>query len=186
MTTFRPTSMSKVSLRRLLSKLTVLALSTGAAAPAVAAATGPASSQTREAADALAAMDDDSDLDATLPIDREHLDARDAATALGRGLALALARMRPLAATHLAATWALADDSTRRLALAHSLEWSFPLVGDGMVLDHLAQDPEPAVRAAVARAAWVRRAAHGDGGVLARLAGDPDPEVRAIVARSQR
>lgn len=189
MTTFRPTSMSKVSLRRLLSKLTVLALSTGAAAP-LAAATGSAPSGVaparRDAANELAAMDDDSDLDATLPIDREHLDARDAATALGRGLALALAGMRPLSATHLAATWALAEDTTRRLALAHSLEWSFPLVGDGMVLDHLAQDPEPAVRAAVARAAWVRRAAHGDGGVLARLAGDPDPEVRAIVARSQR
>jgi len=179
MTTFGSTSMSKVSLRRLLSKLTVLALSTGAAAPALAAEVPPP-------APAREAIDDDADLATTLPIDREHLDARDAACALGRGLALALAGMRPLSATHLAATWALADDGTRRLALAHALEWTFPLVGDGVILDHLSRDPEPPVRAAVARAAWVRRAAGGDPGVLARLADDPDPEVRAIVARSQR
>ena len=182
MTTFHRTSMSKVSLRRLLSKLTVLALSTGAAIPTAAAAVG--APETRETTREV--VDDDADLDATLPIDREHLDPDDAACALGRGLALALARMRPLSATHIAATWALSNDDVRRLALAHSLEWSFPLVGDGMVLDHLAGDREPAVRAAVARAAWVRRGSGGDLGVLDRLVGDPDPEVRAIAIRSQR
>jgi hypothetical protein len=92
--------------------------------------------------------------------------------------------MRPITATHLAATWALSDDPVRRLALAHALEWAFPLVGDGMVLDHLSRDADPAVRVAVARAAWVRRAGrHGDGdAILARLADDPDPSVRAVAA----
>lgn len=179
MTTFATTSMSKVSLRRLLSKLTVLALSTGAAAPVAAAASDP--SPTRETRDCI---DDDADLDAALPIDRECVDPRDAASALGRGLALALARMRPLSATHVASTWALADDQVRRLAVAHALEWTFPLVGHGIMLDHLSRDPDPAVRVAVARAAWVRRSAGGDHGVLTRLAADPDPDVRAVVARS--
>ena len=68
----------------------------------------------------------------------------------------------------------------RRLALAHSLEWSFPLVGDEVVLDHLSRDPEPAVRIAIARAAWARRSGDADTGVLARLADDPDPDVRAV------
>jgi hypothetical protein len=173
--------MSKVSLRRLLSKLTVVALS--AATPAIASALPDAP---RAATSGDVSVDEDADLDATLPIDRECLDARDAATTLGRKLALALANMRPLSATHLASTWALSDDTTRRLALAHSLEWAFPLVGDAVVLDHLSHDPEVEIRAAVARAAWVRRTAGGDPGVLDRLAHDPDPDVRAIVARSQR
>jgi hypothetical protein len=175
--------MSKVSLRRLLSKLTVLALSAGAAAPAV-GATVSEPTPNRETRDVI--DDDACDLDATLPIDREHVDPRDAASALGRGLALALARMRPLSATHVASTWALADDGVRRLAIAHALEWAFPLVGDSIMLDHLSHDDDAGVRAAVARAAWVRRSAGGDAGVLTRLARDADPEVRSIVARSQR
>jgi hypothetical protein len=165
--------MAKISLRRLLSKLTVLALS---AAPAVANADAPVVSQSAF---------DDADLDADVPIDREHIDPRDAATVLGRTLARALGEMRPLAATHLAATWALADDPVRRAAIANALEWAFPLVGDVIVIDHLSRDPDPMIRAATARAAWVRRASGADQGVLARLADDPDPEVRAIAGRAR-
>ena len=149
-----------ISLRRLLSKLTALALSTAA----------PASAHL---------PDDAPELDASLVLDREQLDPRDAGLTLGRGLALAIHEMRPLSATHLAATWALSDDPVRRLALAHALEWAFPLVGDAMVLDHLATDGDPQVRAAAARAAWVRR----DHALLARLADDPDADVRAIARR---
>src|SRR4051812_24630980 len=119
-----------ISLRRLLSKLTALALSTAA----------PASAQPV----------DDVELDASLTLDREHLDPHDAGLTLGRGLALAIYEMRPLSATHLAATWALSTDPVRRLALAHALEWAFPLVGDAMVLDHLAKDSDPKIRAATA------------------------------------
>ena len=82
-------------------------------------------------------------------------------------------------ATHLAATWSLSDDPLRRLAVAHALEWTFPLVGDALVIDHLSRDADPQVRAASARAAWARRPG-GDPGVLARLSLDPDPAVREV------
>jgi hypothetical protein len=156
-----------ISLRRVLSRLTALALTT-AAVPA-----------TAEVPDA---RDDTDELDACLTLDRGELDPKVAGLTLGRGLALALDEMRPISATHLAATWALSEDPVRRLALAHALEWQFPLVGDGMVLDHLSRDHDPAVRVAVARAAWARRVLSGDTSVLARLADDPDPEVRAVAA----
>lgn len=167
--------MSKVSLRRLLSKLTALALSTSAIG---AAGADPARD--------VPGLDvDDSELDAGLPIDREQLSPRDAAATLGRSLALALAEMRPLSATQLVTTWALSGDAVRRLAVAHALEWRFPLVGDALVIDHLSGDGDPAVRAAVARAAWARRHTGGDPGVLARLSHDPDPAVRAVAASAR-
>ncbi|MEJ7601786.1 MAG: hypothetical protein WKG01_28065 [Kofleriaceae bacterium] len=151
--------MSKVSLRRLLSRLTALAL---AASPATAGAT-----ELRIAEEL--AMEHE--------IDRELIDAEDAAAALGRGLALALTELRPIVGTHLAASWAISTDGLRRLAVANALEWSFPLVGDDVVIDHLSRDPDPAVRCAVARAAWIRGA---DASVLSRLAADPDPQVRSV------
>jgi hypothetical protein len=169
--------MSKVSLRRLLSRLTALALSTSAVGPA-------AAEPSREIADRVSSdiEDDDGDLDASLAIDHEQLEARDAAAALGRGLALALGELRPLTATHLAATWSLSGDPLRRLAVAHALAWTFPLVGDALVIDHLSRDPDPEVRTASARAAWARRSGGGDPGVLARLSLDPDPQVREAAA----
>lgn len=176
--------MSKASLRRLLSKLTALALSTSAVGPAAAAGKPNREPIGIDASDDNDACDDeDVDFDASVPIDREHLDAHDAAATLGRTLALALdpaSGMRQLAATHLATTWSLSDDGLRRLAVAHALEWTFPLVGDALVIDHLSRDRDPAIRAAAARAAWARRHAGGDPGVLARLRHDPDPGVRAV------
>ncbi|HEX3476067.1 MAG TPA: hypothetical protein VHT91_13675 [Kofleriaceae bacterium] len=173
--------MSKVSLRRLLSKLAAVALSTSAAPASVALAAADPPAEAGDTAGRLGndVEDGDGDLDASLPIDREQLGARDAAAALGRSLALALGELRPLTATHLAATWSLSDDPLRRLAVAHALEWTFPLVGDALVIDHLSRDTDPQVRAASARAAWARRAG-GDPGVLARLSLDPDPEVREV------
>ena len=168
--------MPKISLRRLLTKLTVLALSTTAATAAEA--------RTAER-EGCAECDGDDDLDPTLTIDREHLDAGDAALTLGRGLAQALGELRPIVATHLASSWALSTDPVRRLAVANAMEWQFPLVGDDLVIDHLSRDADPQVRLAAARAAWSRRTAGGDPGVLARLLEDPDPDVRAI-AKSAR
>jgi hypothetical protein len=185
MPTLPPGNMSKVSLRRLLSKLTALALSTSAVGPAVAAArpcpeVDISASETGDPPDL-----DDSDFDASLPIDREHLDPRDAACVLGRSLALALGDMRPLAATHLVATWSLSSDAVRRLAVAHALEWRFPLVGDAVAIDHLSRDPDPQIRVAAAQAAWSRRSTGGDLGVLARLSGDGDPTVRAVASAAR-
>jgi hypothetical protein len=167
--------MSKVSVRHLLSKLTALALSTSAVGSA-------AADPTYEPAGLDVTDTDDRDLDANVPIDHEHLNAQDAASALGRSLALALGGMRPLSATHLAATWSLSSDPVRRLAVAHALERTFLLVGDALVIDHLSHDLDPSIRGAAARAAWARRQTGGDPGVLARLSHDPDPQVRAIAA----
>lgn len=174
--------MSKVSLRRLLSRLAAVALSTSAtsASAAGAAAVDPGREPPARADRVGNDLEDsDGDLDASLSIDPGQLQARDAAAALGRSLALALGELRPLTATHLAATWSLSDDPLRRLAVAHALEWTFPLVGDALVIDHLSRDADPQVRAASARAAWARRPG-GDPGVLARLSLDPDPEVREV------
>jgi len=162
-----------VPLRRLLSKLTVLALT---AAPAISSA----------ARAPTVITDDDCVLDADLPIDREHLDLHDAAAMLGRSLAQALTEVAPLHATQLATTWAVSDHPLRRAAVARALEWTFPLLGDSIIIDHLSRDPDPAIRAASAQAAWVRRGAGGDAGVLDRLATDEDPEVRSIALRARR
>ncbi len=163
--------MRKISLRRLLSRLTVLALSASPAAASAAAVQPPTCA-------------DDCDLDGDATIDRGQVDPRDAAGMLGRSLAHALGELPPIAATHLATTWALSDDALRRAAIANALEWTFPLFGDALVIDHLASDPDPTIRAASARAAWFRRTTGVDRGVLARLLEDPDPEVRAIAHRA--
>jgi hypothetical protein len=78
----------------------------------------------------------------------------------------------------------MSEDPVRRLAVAHSLEWQFKLVGDDMVIDHLSRDPVPAIRLEIARAAWVRRGTTDVYGALARLLDDPDPEVRAVALRA--
>ena len=98
----------------------------------------------------------------------------------GPPLALALAELDPFDATAAACELALARDTSRRLAIAAALEWSFPLVGAGTVLDHLAADPDRHVRRAAARAALARGLVGADPGLRARLAGDPDPAVRLI------
>jgi hypothetical protein len=160
--------MPKISLRRLLSKLTVLALASSPAASTADPMRGEA----------------ECELDSDTPIDREQVDPRDAAMMIGRRLAQALVEMRPLSATHLATAWALSVDPLRRASIAASLEWAFPLFGDAVIIEHLASDPDPSIRAAVARAAWVRRRTGGDLGVLARLSHDPDPDVRSIATRA--
>lgn len=161
-----------ISVRRLLWKLATIALST-APATALAASTAAAADQARR-------PDLEDELETDVPIDREQLAPTDAAAALGRSLALALEKLRPLSATQLVSTWSLSDDPVRRLAIANALEWQFRLVGDAVAIDHLARDADPEIRAAAARAAWARRATGGDVGVIARLADDPDPIVRAV------
>lgn len=168
--------MPNPKLRAMLSRFAACATLTAAAASPALAASAPADVETPTGT----SCDDCDCLDDEAVVEVGHLDAGDAAVILGRGLARALEAARPLAATQVASTWATSDDPVRRLALAHALEWSFRLVGDSLMIDHLSRDPSPAVRAASARAAWLRRATGGDDGVLARLATDPDDTVRTI------
>jgi hypothetical protein len=76
-----------VSLRRLLSKLTVLALSASPAAVGARPNEVPCT-------DCQTTDDADIDLDADVPIDREHIDPADAAFVRGRGRAKARAAIR--------------------------------------------------------------------------------------------
>jgi len=95
----------------------------------------------------------------------------------GHALAVLMEHMHPLDAMRTAATAALSTRPEVRCALGEALTWVFPLAGDSVVIDHLASDPEVAVRFAAARAAHARRASGGDDGVLDRLQSDPDPTV---------
>jgi hypothetical protein len=163
--------MSKISLPRLMSRLTAFALS---ASSVSATAEGTSKAQ-------IGPVEcEECGLAADRPIDREDMDPDEAGATLGRSLALALIEMRPLHATQLVATCAVSDDPLRRLAVAHALEWTFRLVGDALAIDHLSRDADPVIRAAAARAAWSRLPAGGDLGILDRLTGDPDPMVRTV------
>jgi hypothetical protein len=75
----------------------------------------------------------------------------DRRASVGHWLACSLRDMPQLAATEIACNWALSHDAQKRLALATALARRFPLVGDDVVLDHLAHD----------RIASIRRAARG-------------------------
>ncbi len=98
---------------------------------------------------------------------------------LAHRLAACLTELPPLAAAGASAELATSPDVDDRAALAEALAWVFPLATDDVLIDHLADDPAPRVRAAVARAAWTRRAILGDTDVVRRLLGDADPSVRA-------
>lgn len=140
-------------LRRLIAKLAVLALST---TPAAAAA-------------------------APQPIGEVSIVHESTVAIMGRSLAMTLSELPPLEATHVATGWALSPERLRRAAVAEALEWTFTLDPDVAILDRLSRDPDVRIRAACARAAWVRRMP----AIVDRLAADPDPEVRAIAARGR-
>lgn len=149
-------------LRSILESFTLAAVATSAvAAPAPAAA--PRARSCEACADTVV----DSDADA------------DSLDELAHRLAACLTELPPLAATGASAELATSPDVHERAALAQALAWVFPLATDDVLIDHLADDPAPQVRAAVARAAWTRRAVLGDTDVVRRLLGDDDPAVRA-------
>src|SRR5688500_15530850 len=112
--------MRKLPLRRLLSKLAVIALATSS--PALASPNDQVAPDPELVADGF--------------IDPGNVDTRDAAALLGRGLAIALDRFEPLEATHVATSWAKSADPMRRIGIARALEWQFPLVGDGLIIEH--------------------------------------------------
>lgn len=107
------------------------------------------------------------------------MDDTDDVEALAHRLAARLSELPTIEAVGATADLATSDSARERLVLAGALAWVFPLASDDVVLSHLADDPDPKVRAAVARAAWARMAVVGDTGILHRLLGDADPDVRA-------
>jgi hypothetical protein len=176
----------RISLQRLLSRLTVLVLSGAPVANAATTRDAPRLRSDDTRGDDTRSDDaDERDLDET-PIDREQVGRNEAAALLGRNVAVALSQLPALEGIHLATSWAISEDPIRRAAIARSLEWTFPLLADWVIIDHLSHDPDPGTRAAAARAAWVRRASGGDDGVLDRLVHDPDLEVRSIALRARR
>jgi hypothetical protein len=69
----------------------------------------------------------------------------------------ALARMPDLDRVRVISSWATATSPLLRLAMARALRYAPPAVGLHSALEHLSRDPDPAVRVAVAEAAWLRR-----------------------------
>lgn len=106
--------------------------------------------------------------------------------ALAHQLAARLTDLPPIEAVGASADLATSANARERLVLAGALAWVFPLGSDDILLAHLADDPDPRVRAAVARAAWARMSVVGDTGILRRLLGDADPDVRAAAWHAVR
>lgn len=148
-------------LRAILSRVTVATLAT----------TGAAAGSGADLAAPSRAIDD-----ATIERDRATSPAMQ--EAIARELAARLARLPPIRAMGAAAELALSPEAPERLAIAGALAWEFPLVGDQTVIEHLSRDPAATIRAATARAAWIRNTHQRDTEVLRRLLGDDDPEVR--------
>jgi hypothetical protein len=104
------------------------------------------------------------------------------ADAVARALATVIDRAPAMRGASLLTKWALSPRDGQRRAAAAALERTIvPAIAD-TVLDHLAVDPSPAVRRAVARTAWARRAAAPAlyDPILARLSEDPDRATRDV------
>ena len=110
--------MRKLPLRRLLSKLAVIALATSSAQASPIEQAVP-----------------DPELVTEAFIDPGNVDTREAAALLGRGLAIALEHFEPIEATNVATRWALSPDPMRRVGVARAL--------DKMVRDILTELADP-------------------------------------------
>ena len=86
----------------------------------------------------------------------EHPD-RERRVALAALLPEVVAWMSPLDRIELVSSWATSDSPRLRLAIARSLRHLMPVPGSVTAIEHLATDPDPAVRAAIAEASWLRR-----------------------------
>jgi hypothetical protein len=102
--------------------------------------------------------------------------------ALADTLTASLERMSPIERTHAIASAALSPEVDERVAIARALKRPLPIVGAMSVIEHLARDPAPEVRAAAAAAAWLRRSqarVHYTS-LLQRLSLDRDEAVREV------
>jgi hypothetical protein len=93
-----------------------------------------------------------------------------------------LAWMTPLERVELIAGWASSESPHLRLAIARGLRHMSPVPGALTAIEHLAADPDPAVRAAIVEAAWLRRRESPERlmTVLHRLAGDDNLFVQEV------
>lgn len=98
------------------------------------------------------------------------------------GLPAILAEMSEIDRVGLIAAWAVSPSPRVRLAIARALRHTPPSVGSLSALEHLARDPSPLVRVAVAEAAWLRRREDPARliAVLHRLADDHEQFVREV------
>lgn len=98
------------------------------------------------------------------------------------GLARAIERASPPERIDLVCTWALSADRDERLALARALTWSTPVFVADLVLEQLAADDAPTVRAAALAA--VAKHFHEDSKayvqIVSQCIDDVDPQVRKL------
>lgn len=107
------------------------------------------------------------------------------------GLARAIERASAPERIDLVCTWAVSEDVDERLALARALTWSTPVFVADLVLEQLARDGSPAVRAAALAA--VARHFHENSSAYAHVVSqcteDPDSNVqklaRALMKRAR-
>lgn len=107
------------------------------------------------------------------------------------GLARAIERANAPERIDLVCTWAVSEDVDERLALARALTWSTPVFVADLVLEQLACDSSPTVRAAALAA--VARHFHEDSSAYAHIVSkcleDPDVNVHrlahALMKRAQ-
>ncbi|HEY8146714.1 MAG TPA: HEAT repeat domain-containing protein [Kofleriaceae bacterium] len=98
------------------------------------------------------------------------------------GLPAILAAMSEIDRIGLIAGWAVSPSARVRLAIARALRHTAPAVGSLTAIEHLARDPNPLVRVAIAEAAWLRRREDPARliAVLHRLAEDQEQFVREV------
>ena len=111
----------------------------------------------------------------------EHPD-RERRLSLAALLPEILAWMTPIERVELIASWASSSSPHLHLAIARGLRHMSPVPGSLTAIEHLADDPDPAVRAAIAEAAWLRRRESPERlvTVLHRLAEDDNPFVQEV------
>ena len=101
---------------------------------------------------------------------------------MASGLPAILAAMSEIDRIGLIAGWAMSPSPRVRLAIARALRHTPPSVGSLTAIEHLARDPNPLVRVAIAEAAWLRRREDPARliAVLHRLAEDNEQFVREV------
>jgi HEAT repeat protein len=106
----------------------------------------------------------------------------DVGARLAASLPAILAAMSEIDRVGLIAGWAVSPSPRIRLAIARALRHGPPAVGSLTAIEHLARDPSPLVRVAIAEAAWLRRREDPTRliGVLHRLADDDERFVRDV------
>jgi len=105
-----------------------------------------------------------------------------AAAALGQVLELA----SPIERIEIVCRWTVSENPAERLTVARALSLPTQVFVTDLAIGELAQDPNPDVRAAAARAARAHAQSHPDGfeRILSELSQDPERVVRAAARQA--